>query len=544
MASKDVKTKIIVEADTRQATGALEGIESAAGDAEAAVRAVSDTGVEVDTTAAVGDLEKIETASDGAVSALKSIGDTGVTVDTSKALSDVDQLAAQARALTRDPYRIAVDVDVDRAKLAGAANDVKSLGVNAEGIQRGIGPLRGFTDELGGTSAAAGTAAAALVDAGEAVEIFGAQLGLSEKTLGRISLGLGAVGLAVGAATLAWGKYQEGQKKAAETAKALYEIQELLGDQKYEEAAESLAGRYGELFDALEAQGIPAGDAAAYLTGQLEQLPPVTGRFAGGLVTLEAAAKGAREELKASGVEYAASKTRIDGITTALGGTVDATGKVATAVGDLPAAITPAHAAFLELGPAAESSFNFAIEGAEGAVEAIDRIPEALRRAGDENSYFDILDQFDNVKEKAEAAYIAAATGAEDAETKNREYQRAVNDLELATYDYLTQVLEIPAERATVITALIEQGSIDSARAIIDDLTKPQTVYFTPVYQGGGRPVIAPPPVVGPPGTPLQYGTAAVPLIGTVTVNMPRTADGQDVIDAVSDWTRLDGRQP
>jgi len=114
----------------------------------------------------------------------------------------IEQAREEVETLQRAADRgIDIDVDVDQNRNAArAADDVRRMGVNAEGLQRGIGPLRGFTDELSGASATGGMAANALIDAGEAVEIFGSQLGLSEAALGRWSLALGGIGIAAGIA--------------------------------------------------------------------------------------------------------------------------------------------------------------------------------------------------------------------------------------------------------------------------------------------------------------------------------------------------------
>ena len=81
---------------------------------------------------------------------------------------DLDDATEAVDELKRTAARgIDIDVDVDPARNAGrAADDIRRMNVNADGLQSGIGPLRGFTDELGGTAAAGGTAANALIDAG------------------------------------------------------------------------------------------------------------------------------------------------------------------------------------------------------------------------------------------------------------------------------------------------------------------------------------------------------------------------------------------
>lgn len=162
--------------------------------------------------------------------------------DVERAADDVADLRQQAE------RPIDIDVNVDQQGNAGrAADTVRRMGVEAEGIQRGIGPLRGFTDELGGASAAGGVAANALIDAGEAVEIFGGQLGFSERALSRISTTIAGVGVAVGAGLVAWKQYRDRQREVEEqTRETTSAILEQLG------IVDGLQGRYDEAGNAYE----------------------------------------------------------------------------------------------------------------------------------------------------------------------------------------------------------------------------------------------------------------------------------------------------
>lgn len=106
----------------------------------------------------------------------------------------------------------------------------RAAGDTADTLQRGIGPLRGFTDELGGTSQVAGTMSNAMIDAGEAVQIFGSQLGFSEATLGKISGAMAGLGIAVGIGIAAWSAFNKQQKESEKATKeASAAIEEELG---------------------------------------------------------------------------------------------------------------------------------------------------------------------------------------------------------------------------------------------------------------------------------------------------------------------------
>ncbi|MCB0967386.1 MAG: hypothetical protein KDB37_11170 [Ilumatobacter sp.] len=142
--------------------------------------------------------------------------------------------------LAERKYEVQVEVD-PRRNARRAADDVDLMRQRAEGLQRGIGPLRGFTDELGATAGAGGIAASAMIDAGEAVEIFGAQLGLSESALSRWSLALGGIGIAAGIAIPLIASLADSQNDVAEATDAANDrIREQTGllDQLNERLAE------------------------------------------------------------------------------------------------------------------------------------------------------------------------------------------------------------------------------------------------------------------------------------------------------------------
>ena len=138
--------------------------------------------------------------------------------------SEVDDIRQSVDDLRRTAER-GIDLNVDsNGTAARTAADVRRMQVNAEGLQRGIGPLRGFTDELGAAAGTGGMAANAMIDAGEAVEVFGAQLGISQEKLGRYSLvtfvskaGLEAgIGIALGVAIPLIKMLADGQDEVAE----------------------------------------------------------------------------------------------------------------------------------------------------------------------------------------------------------------------------------------------------------------------------------------------------------------------------------------
>jgi len=535
MASKDVKTSIEVTATTRQATDALEDVERAARDADEAVAELSDADVTVDTAPAVADLEQIDAAADGAETALRSIGDTPVTADTSKAESAIDELARNARELTREPFR--VDIDVDREKVKGAAEDVRQIGVNAEGLQRGIGPLRGFTDELGDGAGKAGVFANAFIDAGEAVEIFGGQLGLSQQTLGRVSTGLGIAGLAIGAATAAWGLYTASQRRAKEAAEDLLEIQKQLREGNIADAATGIQEQFGGLITNLGSYGVSVQEAVGFITGELDKLnietPPGWSPYYG--ENLKRQAEDARAAFIASGDAAKYNNDQYNAIVSTMGGVVTTTLGVGKAFGSAQTDAT-------KFGIEAESQFKDVNQAARDLLDSVQTLDEQIAAGASlENKYLALKGTFEDVRAAGKEAWEAVRTGADDAETKLDDYIVKQNNATIDTLEFIDALGNVPAEVKARIAVLMEKGDLDAAWLLATQYFNANPVYVTPVIRPPNIPAEDWNMPAPPASQPRPGGGGSGTTIQSITVNMPRTADGQDVVAALEDWTRLDG---
>lgn len=528
----DIRTRIVIDADAAGAVKALDAVDAAADRADRSIDDITDR-VDVDTRRAVGNLDDVESAADDADRAIRAVDDS-VTVsantsDLADAAGDVDRL----RDLARDPVRVSVDVDtmsLDRVKRAG--DDVKQIGVNAEGLQRGVGPLRGFTDELGGAAGAAGTATNALIDAGEAVEIFGAQLGLSQQTLGRVSLALGGIGLAVGAATIAWSKYRDAQKKAQERAELLVKVQDQLADRKYREAAETLADAYADTFADAIAEGLTYDDVIGLLTDDTRKLSLAVddqGRILSG--TAETAS-GKFVEL--SGVVAGSLTGLRDGFT-------DAGAELKTTT-DL---VTGLEGAFRTAGTTGEQSGTDAARGvdkitaaADGAATGVDDITRSFEdmktEMADQRAILDVQDAFDQVNEAAAIAWESAVTGSDDAESSARDYQRSILDAKADVFALVEEIGNVPPETTAKILADLDQGSVEAARATLDELTKQReiTAIINTLFQ-----VPQTPPMLRPPST----GTLSAPApVVNQTILVRATPAMRDVDAAATRWRRIE----
>ncbi len=125
---------------------------------------------------------------------------------------------------------------------------------------------------------------------------------------------------------------------------------------------------------------------------------------------------------------------------------------------------------------------------AESAATAEDRtreLQDALDDLTRKDKELDLADSFDDLRAAAEAAWIATAEGAEDAEEKQRDYQRAQIDTSRLVAEYATELAKLPPEMATAILALIDDGKFAEAEAKLARLARTRTVGYVPQFGPG-----------------------------------------------------------
>lgn len=308
---------------------------------------------------------------------------------------------------------VEVEIDVDQQSTAGlrtAKDDVRGLSDTA---QSGIGPLRGLTDELGESAGAGGVAANAIIDAGEAIEIFGAKAGISGATLAKASGVIAGVGIAIGVAAVAWQRYQsiqaEAEKAIDDTTEALREqldlaeqvegkfdeagnigeafADRLLGDESRRDAALDFLNEFGLTIDDLPAAlaAIEGPDSGlAYLTDLLVENKGVPREFAAAML------EAADATVEIGGVQQDAALSFLEG-------------------GD---AIRDVTNAFRELG-AEESANRTLVELSTSSDEARDRI-DAIRESLDGATDVQVLDAYIRKFGDATDATDDAADAADD----------------------------------------------------------------------------------------------------------------------------------
>jgi hypothetical protein len=466
----DVRSRIIIDASSRDAVRELDAADRAAADLDRTLDDLDSKRVDID-------------------------ADTG----------KVDSANAEVRALRNladDPVRIDIDVDRERVRRIGeAADETERVGRSAETVQRGIGPLRGFTDELGDGAGQAGIYANAIVDAGETVQVFGEQLGFSQQSLNRIASALGFAGLAVGAASALWSAYTTRQREAREAAEATAEAAREAADAiiagEVADAAAKIAEEWGTLPVILDRVGISMSDVAGAI-GEAD--------MGAGDVAIKLRELGFDEQFIGDAEAFV----------TALQLAINDAQNVDAIVGEITGS-------FGEVTAAAGESRDTIRE----VVDEFDRLVGRL----DLDAQTDSIERgFDQVRDAGARAWKAAVDGTEEADEALATYDRQLADLRREVALYAADIDNLPSDRQTEIAAVIESGSVDEVERVMRYLTRLRAAEIAVSVRGFD------PRVSGPGGTSL-----AAPTQSNLTVNVNATPTMRSVDDAVTRWSRLNG---
>jgi len=479
------------------------------------------------------------------------------TGDLERAQQDLKDLAE----LAERKYEIEIDADPKRTAKR-AAGEMEGLN---ETSQRGIGVLRGFTDELGETAQAGGVAGAAFVDAGEAVEIFGAKAGLSPEVLGKVGGALGGLGLAVTAGSVAWGLFNKAQKEAEKRAKALLDVQEDLSEQKYTEAAETLADTYDGLFTKAADEGLTYAQTLAYITGASDDLGSSlndvwagsTGPDQQRFLQIVKPLQDARDAFADQGDELTRNNQLVNQLETGLrltfgdkgplgelsGGT-EAFNDFSESVYDFSAAADDASGEIQEL----SQEFDDLVDGLEGNVNKL--------------KFDKKIDQlFKNVVESAKKADDEIAEkGFDGAEDSIRDAEIALGDLRLEVGKYVSDLDKITPEVKTDIIADLDEASAEEVLRLYDQLRAgvvvPVSIQRLSDINSGNYPLY--PVSVDPDAgntrgmsmnTPIAASSSpayttrgiGVASVQNVTINVPNGLNLRNVNDTLSRWQRING---
>jgi hypothetical protein len=182
----------------------------------------------------------------------------------------------------------------------------------------------------------------------------------------------------------------------------------------------------------------------------------------------------------------------------------------------------------------------------------------------------DLQDQFAQLEKASLEAFYAAVSGADDAEQKQRDYQREVINTQEEVAKYADEILNLPPDQVTKFIADLDEGERDAVLAELERLAKTRTVRFVPFGEIGyekrakGGPIGANRPyLVGEEGpeliVPGQSGmvipnhrlpttggggsmmsSSAAPMV----VNITTGADPEDVVRAIERYRKRNGSLP
>ena len=380
---------------------------------------------------------------------------------------DVEELAESIRRVetTRS------SIDGARTSIEGMKAPIKDADVGLQGVRDSADQSRSVlanmvgnsVQDLGALGGVAGTAGMAIGQMAEYAADGNLKLAGFAKVIGPMAL------IAAGVAGVSWvlGKLREDTEKAAEAFEGMLEVNKSLREGQYEDAATNLQEAWGGTIAELESYGFTTKEVMGYLKGQndiTEELNATVMRhkqmLGDDLVMQMAYSKQveklaenvdlAKTAFRESGEQLDLTTQRTEAITEAL---IDLDTDGSPAVDDNRAAIHEWHD---QMRRAYESTVDF------------DQAYQRLTGKLDAREAWLNLDAA--VTEFAEAMYSG--------ELSTREQEQALIDIKQDLIEYLMSLEGVPEEQQTYIMALIDQGSVGSAKAQLDALEKTRTAEF------------------------------------------------------------------
>ena len=185
------------------------------------------------------------------------------------------------------------------------------------------------------------------------------------------------------------------------------------------------------------------------------------------------------------GEVFGDSADEADNLTTAIEYGTTAADEMARVYGErLP---DSADGTTLAFDAAAEAANNLAIKTGQvqRAAEQLDGAWSRLKgEIDDDQAWIDLQGTFDDLRSKGEAAMTAAKDGADDAESKMRDFQTATNDAKDRIIDLGKQIGLTPTEVETLLT-MTDEGSIDEVERRLEILTRNRTINLDIIDNGG-----------------------------------------------------------
>lgn len=553
-----VETRVIIDANAKNAIREIGKLDDAAADADKALNKLDGADVDVDTKGAVSALDRVEDAAGDAKGALDKLDAERVTIDVDTSeVADAETETKELRRYAEDPIKIDIDVDAD--KLDTIKKKTDDVADSGRAGSTAIGGIGGSISELPGVGAL-----------GPIAESVGQ---LSENALegdANMRQLAGAVGVLGGAAVVMAGINDIMQSMAqGQAVTKAFNTKQLEQFNKALEKGEDVAGDYA---DALEETG-----EVLATTGQ--KAGPAWAKILPGVGGLTAALSGMGKF--GNVVEDILPLLNKAGVESDIWTQIVTSDKPAESMNTLRAALDATNLSEKEKSEilvgarAAQENYNDSVnngaevnkffktttedaaEEIENATTATGTYAEYLRDAAlktkgleDANKrlrgelsnraeYLGIQDAFDDVKAKGIEAYAAGVKGSKDAEEKQREYEQALIDTKVRVLDYMDAITGIPPEKQTEIIAMIDQGEYDKAEAALLALEKAREVPFSVILKGNRPKGFEDGISAGGTSTARSGGTT--PVQNNVTVNVAARATPREIVAEVDRWARVNG---
>jgi hypothetical protein len=420
----------------------------------------------------------------------------------------------------------ASDIDIDakvsqanavKADLDAIETKLKQVGEKAEDTERkldrttgggGGSNLRGnaiadLTGPLGEASGAASDFAGVFDGLGDIVSETALKMGASTATAGRIASAMGVAGVAVAAGAALWTVWSAKADKAAQRAEELATAQEKIntalakGDTL--SAAAELVDKYGAAFsEASQLVGASAADVTRYITGQTDVLRGLTdanGNVIESMKFMSPEILKARQAYIDANGALDANNTLVQQVAVGMGGLATATDTSTDATNTNADAMERSAEKSRDLAAAIQEQIDAAISAADAniaASEAQEAVAEATQATIDvqkeeKSTLEDLETAVDNERDavinaaKANqrlADEMASATGNTLTATQKIDNfnaslidnaRNATPAAQQAVFDYLIQVNQIPADKATDIKAILDQFGLDAAKIALDE---------------------------------------------------------------------------
>lgn len=455
-----------------------------------------------------------------------------VTADTAAAEADLRAIADEAERVAKLDARIKIEAEIDAAKgnIRELKRELDGLDSAGDGTTGGGATAR-LSDGMDDVVDKTGRAKDAVNGfAGEAVTQLpgvGAAIGPASEAVGQLTEGLlageiGMKGLAAAAGPLigitlgiklitdelaridrvdAWHeeRVEEYTEAIREAESALAALRTTLEDTETVEFLGGFGDQAGDATDSLAEFGLKIDDFVQLVAGGKPALDGFTESVA-------AANPELRSMLEALN-DGEAGQAVFDTILEYGNPTLQAYAEVLLAARQAATDLTAAEIAAADItavfgdraDDAAGSADNAATAlgimagGARDAASGIDDTTSSFAdlraELADESSYLTVQNALDDLEQKASDAFYAAASGAEDADDKQRIYQQAVIDTKNKIIDYTDEVAKIPTTATTAIVAEVERasGDVSGLLALLDGVerTRRATIVVNTILTGG-----------------------------------------------------------